>query len=193
MDEKSLRNARLENKQAILNKLATTGINITPSTLEKVLNLENPLELVNLIVKKASFIPSFHSHLTEDILKKISEGELHKASKRKEKIISSPSAQNLNPINESINNANALTSAESDVRKLDIKSEVVKETRGEIEASFKQEISIPVRSTQLNRVSGPNLRDKEVIKPIESTKSTFRFNPIAKDYDFQLEILKFLH
>ena len=100
MDEKSLRNDYLENKQAILNKLATTGVNITPSTLEEVLKLENPLEFVNQIVKKASFIPSFNSHLTEDILQKISEGELQKASKRKEKHISSSSTQELNLPNE---------------------------------------------------------------------------------------------
>ena len=190
MDEKSLRNDYLENKQAILNKLATTGVNITPSTLEEVLKLENPLEFVNQVVKKASFIPSFNSHLTEDILQKVSEGELQKASKRKEKHISSSSTQELTPPIEKISNSNAIASAESDVKKLDLKSELIKERRGEINTPIKQEIAIPIRSTKLNDVSRPFLREKTRIRPVESTKSAFRFNPIAKDYNAQIDILK---
>jgi len=190
MDEKSSRNDCLENKQAILNKLATTGINITPSTLEEVLKLENPLETINQIVKKASFIPTFNSHLTEDILKKISEGELQKASKRKEKQVSLPSTQELKQKNENINNSNAITRVESDIKKTDIKSEVLKEIQGELKTPIIKTILPPIKDSQMDVVSGPILRERIKVKPIESTKSTFRFNPIAKDYSFQIEILK---
>lgn len=190
MDDKSLHNDFLENKQAILNKLATTGINITPSTLEQVLKLENPLETINQIIKKASFIPSFNSHLTEDILKKISEGELQKASKRNARQVNSSNIEKIKPKNSSISNSNASASANSDHKELIIRSEVFNETKGELISPVKQEIAFPKRRAQKDDLIEPISKEKISIKPFESTKSTFRFNPVAKEYSFQIDILK---
>ena len=190
MDRKSSRNDCLENKQAVLNILANTGINIAPSTLEYVLKLDNPLIQINNIIKKASFIPTFNSHLTPEILKKISEGELQKASNRNVTQVSSLINEKLEIKKEKVNNSNAIQSTNSDVQELNIKSELIKEKRGELITPVKQELVFPKNSSQLNNVSEPILKEKITIKPIESTKSTFRFNPTAKDYISQIEILK---
>lgn len=190
MDEKSSRNDCLENKQAILNKLATTGINITPSILDHVLKLENPLDKISDIIKRASFIPTFNSHLTPEVLKKISEGELQKASNRNVTQVSSPFTEKKKIKKEKVSNSNAIASTNSDIKELDVKSELFKETFGELITLVKQEVDFPKKPFQRNDISGPILKEKIKIKPIESTKSTFRFNPIAKDYSFQIEILK---
>ena len=190
MDGKSSRNDCLDNKQAILNKLANTGTNIAPSTLEYVLKLDNPLDQIDTIIKKASFIPTFNSHLTPEILNKISEGELQKASNRNVTQVSSLINEKLEIKKEKVNNSNAIQSTNSDVQELNIKSELIKEKRGELITPVKQELVFPKNSSQLNNVSEPILKGKITIKPIESTKSTFRFNPIAKDYSSQIEILK---
>ena len=190
MDGKSSRNDCLDNKQAILNKLADTGTNIAPSTLEYVLKLDNPLDQIDTIIKKASFIPTFNSHLTPEILNKISEGELQKASNRNVTQVSSLINEKLEIKKEKVSNSNAIPSTNSDVQELNIKSELIKEKRGELITPVKQELVFPKNSSQLNNVSEPILKGKITIKPIESTKSTFRFNPIAKDYSSQIEILK---
>ena len=190
MDGKSSRNDCLDNKQAILNKLANTGTNIAPSTLEYVLKLDNPLDQIDTIIKKANFIPTFNSHLTPEILNKISEGELQKASNRNVTQVSSLINEKLEIKKEKVNNSNAIQSTNSDVQELNIKSELIKEKRGELITPVKQELVFPKNSSQLNNVSEPILKEKITIKPIESTKSTFRFNPTAKDYISQIEILK---
>ena len=190
MDGKSSRNDCLDNKQAILNKLADTGTNIAPSTLEYVLKLDNPLDQIDTIIKKANFIPTFNSHLTPEILNKISEGELQKASNRNVTQVSSLINEKLEIKKEKVNNSNAIQSTNSDVQELNIKSELIKEKRGELITPVIQELVFPKNLSQLNNVSEPILKEKITIKPIESTKSTFRFNPTAKDYISQIEILK---
>ena len=60
-----------------------SGINITPSILDFIVNLDNPLQKLNLIIKDSSFIASFKSHLTESVLAKLSNEEIKKVVKRK--------------------------------------------------------------------------------------------------------------
>ncbi|MFW9781912.1 MAG: hypothetical protein ACFFFB_06480, partial [Candidatus Heimdallarchaeota archaeon] len=83
MEWKTLKRDNTEQKRIIVNKLVNSGINVTPSLLELILELDDPVEKVNLIIKDSSFIASFKSHLTEDILTKISNEEINKALKRR--------------------------------------------------------------------------------------------------------------
>jgi len=190
MDDKSLQNDFLENKQAILNKLAKTGINITPATLKYVLKLDNPLDQINIIIKKASFIPTFNSHLTPEILKKISEGELHKASKRNTTHVSSPLNENKKVKKDKVSNKNANIIISGESLETSLNSELTKETNSGIITPFTNEAIIPNKSVQSNEKSRQVFKERLDLKPDGATKSTFRFNPIAKDYCVQLEILK---
>ena len=83
MEWKTLKAENTEVKQIIVKKLVNSGINITPSLLDFILTLDNPLNKINLIIKDSSFIASFKSHLTENILNKISNEEIKKIVKRK--------------------------------------------------------------------------------------------------------------
>jgi len=71
-----------EQKKAILNKLINSGINISPTMLENILTMNNPLKNLNLLIKETSFIPSFKSHLTETVVKDISDEKLQRMLKR---------------------------------------------------------------------------------------------------------------
>jgi DNA polymerase II small subunit len=188
MDGKSSRNDCLEKKQAILSKLVNTGTNISPSTLEYVLKLDNPLVQIDDIIKKATSIPTFNSHLTPEILKKISEGELQKASNRNVTQVSSSFREKIEVKKENVNNSNAITN--SDAQELDVKSELLEETHGELITHPKTDVVFQKKSAQKNNVSEPILNEIIKIKPHGTTKSAFRFKPIAKEYSFQLEILK---
>ena len=72
----------IEQKRIIINKLVNSGINITPESLEYILNLKNPQKSLSLIIKELSFIPNFKSHLTENILLQISNEKIKKVLKR---------------------------------------------------------------------------------------------------------------
>jgi len=170
-----------EQKQAILRKLVNSGINISPKLLEGVLNLDNPMKNLNILIKETSFIPSFKSHLTETIVHEISNEELQKTLKRvlskstsipsKEEPNSKPKIPNV--INESI-------------------TEVIPYEFDSINSEMFVE---PPKFEEQNQVI-PNLppikkatSTKKKAKIYESTKSAFSFKPIAKDHDFQFEIV----
>ena len=82
VDEDSLKSGNSEDRRIIVNKLVNSGINITPSMLNLIINLDKPLEKIPLIVKELSFLPSFNGHLSKDDIVKISNGELLNALKR---------------------------------------------------------------------------------------------------------------
>ncbi|MEJ2280061.1 MAG: hypothetical protein P8Y70_20280 [Candidatus Lokiarchaeota archaeon] len=59
-----MQSSNYRTKQAVLSKFLNSGINLTPSILDFILSLKDPLEKSNLIITKTSFMPEFKSHLT---------------------------------------------------------------------------------------------------------------------------------
>ena len=68
----------LNEKTILIQELLNSGINVTPSILDFLLSLDDPLKIIKLIIKNISFLPNFNSHLTVDVLQKISNEELQK-------------------------------------------------------------------------------------------------------------------
>ncbi|NVM43477.1 MAG: metallophosphoesterase [Candidatus Lokiarchaeota archaeon] len=168
-----------EQKHVILKKLVNSGINISPKMLECVLNLDNPMKNVNILIKETSFIPSFKSHLTETVVNEISNEELQKALKRAlTKHLSLPLKEEAqNKINVSQNESIAEN----------FKQEFAPMKLGQIvNPSLPEKIkhAIPKSSPVIKKPS-----EKKKKKNHESTVSAFAFKPVAKDYDFQIEIL----
>ena len=46
--------------------------------LDNIMNINNPLKNLNLLIRETSFIPSFKSHLTETVIKDISDEKLQR-------------------------------------------------------------------------------------------------------------------
>jgi DNA polymerase II small subunit len=190
LDEDTLSELNSEINKQILKKFVDSGINITPVILDFIKNLDNPLEKVNLIIKETSFLPTFNGHLTEHILKKISNNEIQRALKRvliKENI--SPTEE---PSNEKVIQTSDFVGSNKDLelteniklRNINIKTN--KEIKAEIKpikGSLKN-ISKPPESPEMIEHEESNYRSTG------SAKSSLTFVPIAKDYGFDYEILK---
>ena len=176
-------------KKIILRKLVNSGINITPSLLEIILNLEDPLKKLNLIIKDSSFIASFKSHLTEEILTKMSNEEIRRVVKRK---FVNPEASSSEKILEKkdeidIHQPTTLANSTNSV----IEPKVITDKESSPITNNIRDISttIPNKDTSENIISIEESNRMEM-KPIEGAKSTSFFTPVAKEYDFQLDILK---
>ncbi|MHA1293011.1 MAG: metallophosphoesterase [Promethearchaeota archaeon] len=174
-------------KFTLLNKFVNAGINITPNMLDFILSLKKKKKKADLIIKFSSFIPTFKSHITENILKKISNKEIQKAFKRK--IIK----ENFNLAkNESksfkkkiINSSSNLNNSKVDDLKVSNKS-----FENEILKKQKPKLDKFERVNNFKNFSKINQKKRINIKKYESTKSSFTFNPIAKEYSSIYEILK---
>ncbi|MFX1393767.1 MAG: DNA-directed DNA polymerase II small subunit [Promethearchaeota archaeon] len=183
-------NSNLEEKKLLINKLVNSGINITPSILDFVLKLDNPLKKISLIIKEMSFSPTFNSHLTEEQLKKISNEEILNALKRVLiKDNSLPIEVNSNEkLNSNANIRNRTNIKEANL----IKSRISAERPNilEINNSVKDED----KNTQIFSHKQFILHDKKKsekkFKPIGSAKSSLTFKPIAKNYNAEFKILK---
>ena len=180
----------ITDKKAIIKELVNSGINITPSILDFLISLEEPLKKVKLIIKNVSFLPNFDGHLTEEILNKISNKELRNSLKKVLfKEINSVAIQEkefLEPEKTTLSSSlNIIESEKIKTTTQDV-SELGVQLKNQIE--FKEEPSI---INNLNNKSLKILRKNDLkITPFESTKSTVGFKPLAKDFDFQYEILK---
>jgi len=177
-------------KKIIIRKLVNSGINITPSLLDFILNLDDPIKKINLIIKDSSFIASFKSHLTENILFQISNEEIKRVLKRK-LVKQERYAKGGDPGN---NEENAIhqTAALEDSITNGIKSNFMTTTESLPKITSIGENSKTLPSTAENSENSFKIKmsNKSKIKPRGSAKSTVAFNPIAKDYDAQFEILK---
>ncbi len=178
-----MKNEISEQKRVILDKLVNSGINITPTVLDWIVNLEYPMKNLNIIIKETSFIPTFKNHLTETILKEISNEEIQRALKR---IISRSNSLSMDV--KSINTKDAFKSSRKTATKLfnDEVPSISSESLTKTAKSEDQTQSTPIH-TQLVKIPA---KKKFKTKTHESTKSTFIFKPVAKDYDFIFEILK---
>ena len=173
-----------QQKKAIVSKLATSGINISPDTLEILMNCEEPLEMLNLIIKETSFIPSFNSYLTLDILQKISNQKIQKILKRviSKEITLSKSA---NSDDNKTENSQIIIDSNLPFQNLQI-SESIEDKR-----ELVQEVSTtlnPMISSSMDMTLPAKMQTKA--RAHETAKSSLQFKPIAKDYDFSYEILK---
>jgi len=162
-------------KEIIIKELIDSGINVTPSILDFLINLEEPLKNVKLIIKNVSFLPDFDSHLTADTLQKISNKELTKSLK----------TQLIKEINPKSNQVYELEEREN------LKSpSLVKQIQTRIENQVNV-IEEKVIVNDSNREITKILRKSELKVPsFGRSKSALRFQPIAKDFEFEYEILK---
>ncbi|MFW9949370.1 MAG: DNA-directed DNA polymerase II small subunit [Candidatus Thorarchaeota archaeon] len=172
-----------QEKRLIVNRLATSGINITPESLEIIMSFENPLEMLNLIIRETSFIPSFNSYITVNMLQKISNEEIQKMLQRviskeisldKLAFISFDKKPQVDIVDSSQNSDNL--QKENSIKK-------------RIEGNPQEIFAIPpVENLSINLKIPVRKSIKSKIN--KSAKSSLQFKPIAKDYDFSYEILK---
>ena len=159
---------KLTQKSLIVQKLINSEINITPSILEMILNMDNPQQLLDLIIRETSFIPQFQSHITPEILKKLSNKKLLKLLQRSDNVRKQEGCKPDNQINE-----------------MNMVLETSVEFNGDTKEKVTQtqtELSKNIKESTLKAFKSPNF--------YENTKSHFRFHPIAKDYDADYKILK---
>jgi DNA polymerase II small subunit len=185
LEWETLKADNTEEKRIIVNKLVNSGINITPSLLEFILNLDNPLEKINLIIKDSSFIANFKSHLTENILTKISNEEIKKVLKRR-LFIQEPETGG-----DDFKIEDKPSQVHDNSNKV-IYAEEINEVENSIFPESVDGVEISNESSMLEfDEKSPKLdAKKSKLNLTESTKSRFTFNPIAKEFDFQFEILK---
>lgn len=177
-------------KQMILNKLVNSGINIIPSMLDFILKLENPQKKVNIIIKETSFIPSFKSHITENILRKISDEEIQKAIKRNliKKELSSVEKCSNNIDKSSDKLMSTINSTEIEEKKsLNIEKPEKPLMK---QSSIKSKTDVSQVVINVNKPTERLVKNKLKIIPTKSIKSAFAFTPKAKEYSFDYEILK---
>jgi DNA polymerase II small subunit len=185
-----LKDDNLIKKEDIIKEFINSGINITPSTLETLMNLDNSLDIVKSIIKNVSFLPNFNSHLTEEILQNISQKKSQKSLK---KVL-------IKKMDSKINQKKELTK--------EINNEILNSSNTATDEKGK-----PI----LHEISGitPQLRDnlafnkgksslhnshKDPVKKLiknkiqrtffEQSKSSLNYRPIAKDFPFSYDILK---
>jgi len=174
-----------EQKKAILNKLINSGINISPTMLENILTMNNPLKNLNLLIKETSFIPSFKSHLTETVVKDISDEKLQRMLKR---TISKTNSLQLheetenppeysNPPQEAVKSSLIDKNLPSEILPLFEKSK----TEYESQETFNTDL-LPKQITKIESTKRT--------PRFESTKSIFTFKPIAKEYKSNYEVIQ---
>ncbi|MFX1315632.1 MAG: metallophosphoesterase [Promethearchaeota archaeon] len=178
-----MKESNIDKKKIILQKLISSGINVTPFILDLFLSLDDPIKSVDQIVKDTSFIPNFNSHLTSNILKQISNAEIQKVLKRtllKEKYFQSEENNTLDIVNTEKSKdqiSRTKTKNQEVISKLpEIKNNLEILKPEPIFADFSKEIPKKIEITRK--------------KSYESTKSSLKFYPIAKEYDSNYEILK---
>ncbi len=177
-------------KEVVIKEFVNSGINLTPSILEILLKLDAPLEKVKLIIKNISFLPSFDSHLTIDVLRKISNPEIEKALNQVLiKEIQSKTIQNQH-LKEKLYAASLNSNEEVEITEAKPQtSDVFKNIKKLNIQQENQENSFVVDETSKKSLLGIQ-KDKTRTTPYQSSKSTLKFKPSAKEYDFNYKILK---
>ena len=167
------KNAMLKRK--LINYLIEAGINVTPKSLELILNLKSPQLSIEQIVNEVNFLPNFNGALTIDILKKLSIKEIQKVLKR----------DALNP--------QPKLDAPLDIFEKEKSLDINRENSSSKSQSelVKQQIVIPKNpSSSSNSSDGINNPIKSEISINESAISSLSFKAQAKNYDFDYKILK---
>lgn len=190
MDCKILKIDNLNQKQVIIKELINSGINVTPSILEFLLNLDDPLKKVKLIIKNVSFLPNFDSHLTIEILQKISNEEIHKAL---EKVLFKEIQSKTIQEKEFKESCNKNLPSSLDITELN-KLNPIPEKTSKIATPVKNELESQEKSLIIDEIEkAPPQRpilNKVKLSRFEGSKSTLAFNPTAKDFEINYSILK---
>jgi len=170
---------RSKEKKIILRKLVNSGINITPPLLDIILELDDPVKNINLIIKESSFIASFKSHLTEDILLQLSNAEIKRVLKRK---VINP--EKMPAISQKIKDTKIIINS--------LKEISTKKSSSSFAGEINQFPEVIQKLKQKKKLSLDTQKNKYIASIIsyESTKSNTSFKPVAEEYDSQFEILK---
>ena len=170
---------RSKEKKIILRKLVNSGINITPPLLDIILELDDPVKNINLIIKESSFIASFKSHLTEDILLQLSNTEIKRVLKRK---VINP--EKMPAISQKIKDTKIIINS--------LKEISTKKSSSSFAGEINQFPEVIQKLKQKKKLSLDTQKNKYIASIIsyESTKSNTSFKPVAEEYDSQFEILK---
>ncbi|MBD3256465.1 MAG: hypothetical protein GF383_15310 [Candidatus Lokiarchaeota archaeon] len=175
-------------KRSLIERIINSGINISPDVFNYLLKNEDPFNKIDVLIRESSFVASFESLLTSDILKKINNHEIKKWFKR------------------------FFKEAKNKPEKRSVVSQKIqkKEINGNFEKKILHKKSIEKKSHQHNinhkldaklqpkpqNVSHrPQMNDKHQnqstnVKSYGSNKSTFRFKAKAKEYPSDYKILK---
>ena len=174
-----------EQKKAILSKLINSGINVSPTMLENILDMDNPLKKLNLLIRETSFIPSFKNHLTESVIKDISDEKLQKMLRRTVSKTKSPLLQEgpIDPLE--INNSQQEAVKSTLTNKI-----IVSEFTPSREKLNTEDRSQEISNTDLMRRENTKTKSVKKTPSFESTKSIFAFKPIAKEYESNYEIIQ---
>jgi DNA polymerase II small subunit len=160
-------------KEEIIKELVNSGINVTPSILDYLLNSNDPLKKVKNIIKNVSFLPNFNSHLTEDILQNISSREV-KNSAMKVLIKKEQSAS----LQEKFQQDSEKQKIEKPKVLKKIDQNITKENLTKINGAIFHESTTKIRKKNLMEGA------------IRGAKSSLKFHPIAKDFESSFEILR---
>ncbi len=153
--------------------------------LENILTMNNQLKNLNLLIKETSFIPSFKSHLTETVIKDISDEKLKRVLKR------------------TISKTNSLLIQEETKKPIEYSNPQQEVVMGFLrDKSLQSEFSplFEKSNTEYKNQESSNadLLPKQITKMkntkktprFESTKSIFTFKPIAKEYKSNYEVIQ---
>ena len=180
----------LNEKTILIQELLNSGINVTPSILDFLLSLDDSLKIIKLIIKNISFLPNFNSHLTVDVLQKISNEELQKElQKVLIKEINSKAIQEKKEKN--VENTE-LTSSLNIVDPKKSKLKTLKKPFDNVPLESRVEYhedSLILSKTKEKTPLVP-IRSNIEVNSFEGSKTALRFKPIAKDYDSNYKILK---
>ena len=185
-----MKDDKINEKEAILKELVNSGINITPSTLEILLNLDEPLEKVKLIIKKVSFLPNFNSHLTEEILQNISKEEIQKSLKNV--LIKKTASTTLQDKNLKESNKFEILGSINTIehKKKKPKSPEIYVKSGQLKNQLEPTKDNIIINNYHEKSSKELIKNKHKLAPFERSKSSLRYEPIAKEIDLSFEILK---
>jgi DNA polymerase II small subunit len=162
-------------KRQLINFLAEAGINVTPKTLEILLNLDAPRLLVEQIVNEVNFLPNFNGALTEDVLKKLSINEIQKALKR-DVLNSIPKLDDPLDVTEKQNPLDLNIGMDNSQHYSDLEQ---------------RDIVMPKDLSSFSNFSDNSDKPiKNEIRINDSAKTSLSFKPQAKYYDFDYKILK---
>ena len=163
-----MKDDKLTQKTLIIQTLIRSEINISPTVLDMIMSLENPFQSLEILIREVSFIPQFQSHITPEILNKLTNKKLLRLLQRKE-------LENKKEFNE-------LKKSKAEVNKISKTSIKLstqnKEENTHLESKLNQSIE-----EKSNNVKFSN-------RLYESTKSHSLYRPISKDYDADYKILK---
>ena len=183
--ESNLETRTSEQKKAILSKLINSGINVSPTMLENILDMDNPLKKLNLLIRETSFIPSFKNHLTESVIKDISDEKLQKMLRRTVSKTKSPLLQEGPIVPLEINNSQQEAVKSTLTNKI-----IVSEFTPWREKLNAEDRNQEISNTDLMRRENTKKKSAKKTPSFESTKSIFAFKPIAKEYESNYEIIQ---